>query len=539
MSSDMDEIVQEFLVESYEALDRLDGDLLALERDPNSPDVLASIFRVMHTIKGTCGFLGFQKLERVAHAAESLLGGLRDGTLAVQPRRSPAPSCSTGDVLRNLLGKIERSGNDGDQDFLHLVDTLERLAARAAPTPPPTCPPRPWRLASARPPRAKSRSRQSRPAPLPPAAMPTLPRRRPSPRPTSASTSVLDKLMNLVGELVLARNQIMQFTAGSSTTRRSCGTAAPQPAHDRAAGRRHEDAHAADRQRLGKFPRVVRDLAWRCGKQVRARHGGRDTELDRPIIEAIKDPLTHMVRNAVDHGIETRPSARAAGKPAEGALAAPRLPRGRPGHHRDQRRRRRDRPRAGPRQGDRARPDRRRTQAARHERPRHRSISSSCRASRPPTRSRNFSGRGVGMDVVKTNIEKIGGTVDVQSRARRRAPPQDEDPADARDHPGAARHLRRRALRASRRSTCSSSCAWTASRPRADRARSTARRSTGCAATCCRSSTCDRARRPGGRPDRGRRREHRRAPGRRPAVRPDRRRHHDTAEIVVKPLGST
>src|SRR6476659_10941922 len=126
MSSDMDEIVQEFLVESYEALDRLDGDLLALERDPNSPDVLASIFRVMHTIKGTCGFLGFQELERVAHAAESLLGVLRDGTLAVNPAITSA-LLSTGDVLRNLLGTIERSGNDGDQDFLHLVDTLERL----------------------------------------------------------------------------------------------------------------------------------------------------------------------------------------------------------------------------------------------------------------------------------------------------------------------------------------------------------------------------------------------------------------------------
>src|SRR6476659_9562028 len=126
MSSDMDEIVQEFLVESYEALDRLDGDLLALERDPNSPDVLASILRVMDTIRGTCGFLGFQKLERVAHAAESLLGSIRDGTLAVNPAITSA-LLSTGDVLRNLLCKIERSGNDGDQDFLHLVDTLERL----------------------------------------------------------------------------------------------------------------------------------------------------------------------------------------------------------------------------------------------------------------------------------------------------------------------------------------------------------------------------------------------------------------------------
>ena len=123
MSSDMDEIVQEFLVESYEALDRLDGDLLTLERDPNSPDVLASIFRVMHTIKGTCGFLGFQKLERVAHAAESLLGALRDGTLAVNPAITSA-LLSTGDALRQMLASIERAGNDGDEDFLHLVATL-------------------------------------------------------------------------------------------------------------------------------------------------------------------------------------------------------------------------------------------------------------------------------------------------------------------------------------------------------------------------------------------------------------------------------
>jgi two-component system chemotaxis sensor kinase CheA len=128
MSSDMDEIVQEFLVESYEALDRLDGDLLTLERDPNSPDVLASIFRVMHTIKGTCGFLGFQKLERVAHAAESLLGALRDGTLAVNPAIASA-LLATGDALRQMLGKIERAGTDGDEDFLHLVATLERLRA--------------------------------------------------------------------------------------------------------------------------------------------------------------------------------------------------------------------------------------------------------------------------------------------------------------------------------------------------------------------------------------------------------------------------
>ena len=189
MSSDMDEIVQEFLVESYEALDRLDGDLLALERDPNSPDVLASIFRVMHTIKGTCGFLGFQKLERVAHAAESLLGGLREGTLAVNPAITSA-LLSTGDVLRNLLGKIERSGNDGDQDFLHLVDTLERLRSSGGHRRPH---PRAGHPRGA----SQARDRQGRrpeaghpgPARSPGPRGRGCRRRRPSPRPTSASTS--------------------------------------------------------------------------------------------------------------------------------------------------------------------------------------------------------------------------------------------------------------------------------------------------------------------------------------------------------------
>lgn len=128
MSSDMDEIVQEFLVESYEALDRLDKDLLTLEKDPSSKETVQSIFRVMHTIKGTCGFLGFTKLERVAHAAESLLGDVRDGSLEVSPPIASA-LLTTGDALRSMLGSIERDGNDGEEDYLHLVAVHERLRA--------------------------------------------------------------------------------------------------------------------------------------------------------------------------------------------------------------------------------------------------------------------------------------------------------------------------------------------------------------------------------------------------------------------------
>ena len=188
MNNDMDEIVQEFLVESYESLDRLDGDLLALERDPHSKDTLASIFRVMHTIKGTCGFLGFSRLERVAHAAESLLGGLRDGTLEVNPPIASA-LLATGDALRQMLNNIERTRNDGEEDFLHLVATLERLRASGGTSANqriPVTPPTPRRATDT----------PARPAPPQDAAPEHAPEPEPPPRPpaprwptrTSAST---------------------------------------------------------------------------------------------------------------------------------------------------------------------------------------------------------------------------------------------------------------------------------------------------------------------------------------------------------------
>ena len=190
MSSDMDEIVQEFLVESYEALDRLDGDLLALERDPNSPDVLASIFRVMHTIKGTCGFLGFQKLERVAHAGESLLGGLRDGTFAVNPAITSA-LLSTGDVLRQICSA--RSSAPATTATKTSCTSWTRSSACAAsggtdaPTHVPATPVAPRKRATAQGRRSRSEATPARPAPPGREADP--PRRPPSPRPTSVSTS--------------------------------------------------------------------------------------------------------------------------------------------------------------------------------------------------------------------------------------------------------------------------------------------------------------------------------------------------------------
>ena len=428
MSGDMDEIVQEFLVESYEALDRLDGDLLALERDPGSKDVLASIFRVMHTIKGTCGFLGFHKLERVAHAAESLLGALRDGSLAVTP---PIASSllSTGDALRQLLGHIEREGNDGEEDFLHLVATLERLRASGgtdAPTRVPVTPAAPRRGAKRKPaepdagttpPAEEHRSTTDRPA-SPPRDVTPIDEGKLSVAETNVRVDVhvLDGLMALVGELVLARNHLTALTATGDAD------AAVTTAAQQVSGITSELQDGVMRTRLqsidsawARFPRVVRDLAMALGKQVRVVTEGDETELDRSIIEAIKDPLTHLVRNAVDHGIESPAEREAAGKPAEGLITI------RAAHdggqvtieiRDDGRGIDLEKVRAKGVERDLVTP----AQAARLSP--HDTIELIFQPGfSTADQVTNLSGRGVGMDVVRTNIERIGGTVDVATEA--------------------------------------------------------------------------------------------------------------------------
>jgi two-component system chemotaxis sensor kinase CheA len=410
----MDEIVQEFLVESYEALDRLDKDLLALEKDPSSKETLQSIFRVMHTIKGTCGFLGFSKLERVAHAAESLLGDLRDGSLAVSPPIANA-LLTTGDALRTMLGLIERDGADGEEDYLHLVATLERLrhAGGAGPQRVPSVPPPPPKVV-ARPaaPTVDTGAPSERPAAYAPAEKEVAAPASVTDTNIRVDTHVLDTLMTLVGELVLTRNHIAEITGAGDV----------DPALTAAA--QHLNAITSDlqegvmRTRLQpintawhRFPRVVRDLAIALGKQVRVETQGDDTELDRSLIEAIKDPLMHLVRNAVDHAIETPEERAAAGKPAEGLLRI-----------------------AAAHEGgqvtitlqDDGRGidlDKVRLRAVQ------RGLLSAATAQALSQRDTidlifqpgfstadqvtNLSGRGVGMDVVKTNLARIGGTVEV------------------------------------------------------------------------------------------------------------------------------
>lgn len=443
---EMDDVVKEFLVESYENLDRLDSDLVALESNPKAREMLASIFRTIHTIKGTCGFLGFARLESLAHVGESLLSLLRDGKLGVDAPITTA-LLQMVDAVRKLLANIENNGAEGDEDFAALKAQLTLLqGGHAAPAKKPAAAPSvsaPAAPTAATPqvdsaadaatsaPAPEPRASAS-PEPPPPAAAPTAtnehaPAKSAAPAKDGgasvADNSIrvdvgqLDKLMNLVGELVLARNQVLQLSSHSN-----------------------DNAFVATTQRLNlittelqesvmktrmqpimtvwsKLPRVVRDVSAALGKSIQVEMYGKETELDKTILEAIKDPLTHIVRNSCDHGIET-PAVRAErGKPAEGRLTLRAFHEGGQvileieddGGGIDVERVKRKAVSNG---------------LITQEQSARMSERDACLlifAAGLSTAQQvtNISGRGVGMDVVKSNIEKIGGQIDIANRFQR------------------------------------------------------------------------------------------------------------------------
>jgi two-component system chemotaxis sensor kinase CheA len=410
--SDLDDIVKEFLVESYEGLDRLDRDLVQLEQHPRDRELLAAIFRCIHTIKGTCGFLGFGKLESVSHVGESLLSLLRDGVLTLTPAITSA-LLQLVDAVRQVLGSIEATGQEGDADYSELVALLTRLQTPETAAP------------------AEAAELQREAAPVAPAASaPPAPDRPADEHPVEAADSkgasvsdtnirvdvgLLDRLMNLVGELVLARNQVLQYTA---TVEDSQFVATSQRLN-LITTELQEGVMKTRMQPIGniwaKFPRVVRDLSVACGKQVSIEMEGKETELDKTIIEAIKDPLTHIVRNSVDHGIEPPQVRLAAGKPAEGRLSLRAFHEGGQVNIEiaDD---------GGGISAERVKQkalDRGLITAEQAARMSERELQNLVFLPGFSTAEKvsNISGRGVGMDVVRTNIEKIGGQVDIQSTA--------------------------------------------------------------------------------------------------------------------------
>jgi two-component system chemotaxis sensor kinase CheA len=410
MSEADTEIIKDFLVESYENLDNLDREFVALETTPGARDRIAAIFRTIHTIKGTAGFLGLPKLEALAHAGESVLSKLRDGELTLAPEITSGLLAMV-DGVRAILKCLESSGNEGTESFGEVAARLVRLQAGAVVA---AAPAEPAATSPAAPPEPTA----TQPEEIdPPALADAQPAKAGAVSDTSIRVDVglLDKLMNLVGELVLARNQILQFGTQSkdvsfmgTTQRLNLITTELQ-----------EGVMKTRMQPIGnlwnKLPRVVRDLALSCGKQVTLEMEGKETDLDRTIIEAIKDPLTHIVRNSIDHGLET-PSARVAkGKNPTGRLGLRAFHEGGQvnieisddGAGIDIERVRKKATECGL-----VAPERARTMSDRE-------VTNLIFQPGFSTAEKvtNVSGRGVGMDVVRTNIEKIGGTVDIHSRA--------------------------------------------------------------------------------------------------------------------------
>ena len=501
----MDDLISEFLTETAESLDLIDSELVRFENNPEDRAILDNIFRLLHTIKGTCGFLGLPRLEAVAHAGETLLGKFRDGELSVSPPMVTLVLQAI-DQIKELLEALEATGQEPAGDDAALIGRLEDAAmgkmteASAEPAKPdnwdedlgrelrpgevsladleaafqgaeidPGMDPGTSAPAAAAPVQhlavgdfdpdlgrelrpgevsaaeleAAFQSAEADPgmaAPAPKAeflsadmskeealqsAMAELkgdndhhgeggPRVQQTVR---VGVDVLEALMTTVSELVLTRNQLMQTVRGLEDDELK----GPLQRLSAVTGELQDGVMKTRMQPIGdawrKLPRIIRDVSTDLGKKIELVMEGQDTELDRQVLELIKDPLTHMVRNSADHGLELPAERVQAGKPEKGTIKLSAYHEG--GHiiiaiaddgkGLDTKRIGEKALEKGLTTHDELE---RMTEAQIHRFIFAPGFSTAAKVT-------NLSGRGVGMDVVRTNIEQIGGVVDVSSTAGR------------------------------------------------------------------------------------------------------------------------
>jgi two-component system chemotaxis sensor kinase CheA len=475
----MDDLLREFLTETGESLDTVDNQLVRFEQDPNNAKILDNIFRLVHTIKGTCGFLGLPRLEALAHAGETLMGKFRDG----MPVKAEAVSLilASIDRIKEILAGLEATEAEPegtDQDLIvqlhQMVEQgMEAMSAPASPVA--SAPAAPVTLAPVAPAMASPIAaaapaepamaqgtltyqvleRQLRPGEVslddlerafretaaevaPPPVKQPVPAPQPAPAKEAkpvlkkpfaepeATESVanqsirvnvdtLEHLMTMVSELVLTRNQLLEISRRNDDTEFKV----PLQRLSNVTAELQEGVMKTRMQPIGnawqKLPRIVRDLSSELGKQIELEMHGADTELDRQVLDLIKDPLTHMVRNSADHGLETPAERLAAGKPEQGTI---RLSAYHEGGHiiiciADN--------------GRGLNTARIKAKAVANglvseadlekmtEAQIHKFIFAPGFSTAVAVTS--VSGRGVGMDVVRTNIDQIGGTIDVKSVA--------------------------------------------------------------------------------------------------------------------------
>ncbi len=430
----MDDLLREFLTETGESLDTVDNQLVRFEQEPNNAKILGNIFRLVHTIKGTCGFIGLPRLEALTHAAETLMGKFRDGMLLTGD--AVTLILVTLDRIKEILAGLETTQTEPAGSDDDLIGDLNRMVARVTATPvtqdlaitqdlEPSCglgrPLRPGEVSLDE----LERAFQATAVEPPPSekSAPTKvviePESADNDRVANQSIRVnvdtLERLMTMVSELVLTRNQLIEINRRHD----DADFKIPLQRLSSVTAELQDSVMKTRMQPIGnawqKLLRIVRDLSAELGKQIELELHGADTELDRQVLDLIKDPLTHMVRNSADHGLETPAERLRAGKPEQGTI---RLSAYHEGGHiivciaDDGRGLDTDRIAAKAiANGLVSESDiDRMTEAQIHKFIFAPGFSTAAAVT-------SVSGRGVGMDVVRTNIDQIGGTIDVKSIA--------------------------------------------------------------------------------------------------------------------------
>jgi len=482
----MDDLIGEFVTETLESLAVLDQELVRFEQAPSDKEILSNIFRMMHTIKGTCGFLGLPRLEKVAHAGEDVLGKFRDGDLEPTPA-SVTSVLSCIDQIRSIVEHIAEHGGEGDGDDSALIGELKGIidgkqadTSVAAAGNRPALSPEGFPVAAeflaeveqvsakvepavsdegfpvaaeflAEAAQASAQaaahatesnmvgavdveaegeqaSQSSSPAPQPSptvakaVAAPVQSEAKPDLQKTDTkapsqtirvSVDVLENLMTLVSEMVLTRNQLLQLTRAADDS----VFKEPIERLSRTTSELQEGVMKTRMQPIGnawsKLPRIVRDLANELGKKINLVMHGEETELDRQVLELIQDPLTHMVRNSADHGLERPEDRLSAGKEEVGTVRLSAFHEG--GHiiieiADDGRGINTEKVRAKILERGLATSE---EVAAMDDNAVNQFIMRAGFST--AEKVTKVSGRGVGMDVVRSNIERIGGTIEFRS----------------------------------------------------------------------------------------------------------------------------
>lgn len=414
-NDDMQELVQDFLVETNEIIENLDHDLVELESNQNDLELLNKIFRGAHTMKGSSSFLGFNKLAELTHHAEDILNKLRKGEMVVT-REIMDTLLEFVDKTKQIISDIE-NGTD-NTDCTSVIEDL-KLASEG-------------KLTSKTKNTSAAQSAQAAQPAAAPAPKPQAAPKQEAPKVVHQATPVeqtirvdvsrLDSLVNLVGELVLSRNMLSQIAGELENKFENEYLVEQLLVATNSIGMNTTELQLAIMKTrmiaigkvFNKFPRVVRDIARDTGKEIELIISGEETELDKQVIESIGDPLLHMIRNSCDHGVETPDVRLAKGKPRMGTVNLSAYHEGNhvvieikdDGAGMDPNKLKRKAIEKGVITVDEANSMDDKQAFALIFKP----------GFSTAEKITNISGRGVGMDVVRTNIEKLNGIITIDSK---------------------------------------------------------------------------------------------------------------------------